>query len=61
MRWLVKILCRLLRRQGGTTTVEYAVMLALIISAAVASVEVLGCRADLTFRRVANSIPDSGP
>jgi pilus assembly protein Flp/PilA len=49
-----------LRREEGPTAVEYAVMLALIIVVCIASISVLGSRANGVFARVGTAVNVSG-
>lgn len=49
-----------LKREDGPTAVEYAVMLALIIVACIASITVLGSRANGTFARVGSAVNVAG-
>jgi pilus assembly protein Flp/PilA len=55
MRGLRKILRCLLRGEDGPTTVEYAVMLALIIMVAANALQTLGCHARATFNEAASA------
>jgi pilus assembly protein Flp/PilA len=55
-QWLNK----LLRREDGPTSVEYAVMLALIIVACVTTVNFVGQKGKQTFSVVARAVED-GP
>jgi pilus assembly protein Flp/PilA len=49
-----------LRREGGPTAVEYAVMLALIIVVCIAAITTLGSNANGTFARVGSAVNVSG-
>jgi pilus assembly protein Flp/PilA len=49
-------LTNFLRREDGPTAVEYAVMLALIITVCISAVTALGANANKTFTRVGNVI-----
>ena len=50
-----------LGREDGPTAVEYAVMLALIISVCVAAVTRLGAAANVPFDIVSDTIPSLSP
>ena len=54
-RILVKRLARFLSREDGPTAVEYAVLLALIITVCIAAITQLGGNANSTFAMVAGS------
>ena len=57
-----KILARVvpfLRREDGPTTVEYAVMLALIIVVCVTTVTQLGAKTKIPFQNVSSSLSGS--
>ena len=45
-----------LKREGGPTAVEYAVMLALIIVVCIAAITSLGTNANATFTGVSNTL-----
>jgi pilus assembly protein Flp/PilA len=49
-----------LKREDGPTTVEYAVMLALIIVVCVAAITTLGANANSTFTSVGNTLGSTG-
>jgi pilus assembly protein Flp/PilA len=53
-------LVRFLQREDGPTTVEYAVMLALIVVACIAGVTSLGSSANQTFTTVSNAVGAAG-
>ncbi|HTM54822.1 MAG TPA: Flp family type IVb pilin [Pirellulales bacterium] len=55
MRWLRKLMRRLVREEDGPTTVEYAVMLALIVMVAANAMQTLGCNARATFNDAASA------
>jgi pilus assembly protein Flp/PilA len=52
-------LVNFLKREDGPTTVEYAVMLALIIVVCVGAITALGTNANTTFTSVGNSLGGS--
>lgn len=56
MRHFIRWLRKHARLDGGTTAVEYAVLLALILLLAVAAVQVLGCNVSMTLNNAARSI-----
>ena len=47
----------LLVSEDGPTAVEYAVMLALIVIVCLATITLIGTRANATFNVIANSLP----
>ena len=55
----LRFISRLQKSEDGPTTVEYAVMLALIVVICLASIRRIGTRSNTTFRRVAQSISAS--
>jgi pilus assembly protein Flp/PilA len=57
MRQFTKKVVKFLKAEDGPTTVEYAVMLALIIVVCIASVTALGQNANTTFQTVKNALP----
>jgi pilus assembly protein Flp/PilA len=57
MRQFAKNVVKFLKAEDGPTTVEYAVMLALIIVVCIASVTALGNNANNTFQVVKNALP----
>jgi pilus assembly protein Flp/PilA len=57
MRQFTKNVVKFLKAEDGPTTVEYAVMLALIIVVCIASVTALGQNANTTFQTVKNALP----
>jgi pilus assembly protein Flp/PilA len=59
MRRFTQFAVEFLRREDGPTTVEYAVMLALIIVVCIAALTTLGTNAEQTFDTVANAISSS--
>ena len=56
MKWLADRIPHLTASEDGPTTVEYAVMLALILMLAVSAAQTLGCSTSIMFTHVANSI-----
>ena len=56
MKYLIGTLRRLLFCESGVATVEYAVILALILIVILTSAELLGCRANLVFLRASNAL-----
>jgi pilus assembly protein Flp/PilA len=50
-------LAHFLTSEDGPTAVEYAIMLALIIIVCVASIALIGTRANLTFNTIGNALP----
>ena len=56
MRSTLNSVVKFLKREDGPTSVEYAVMLALIIVVCIAAITTLGKNADATFSSVGNSI-----
>jgi len=56
MRWLALRVRWLLSEEDGPTSVEYAVMLALIICVCLAAITTIGSNAASVFSMVANSI-----
>jgi pilus assembly protein Flp/PilA len=57
MRQVTKNVVKFVKAEDGPTTVEYAVMLALIIVVCIASVTALGQNANTTFQTVQNALP----
>jgi len=57
MRQFAKNVVKFLKAEDGPTAVEYAVMLALIIVACIATVTALGNNANNTFQIVKNALP----
>ena len=57
MRQIAKNLVTFVKAEDGPTAVEYAVMLALIIVACIATVTALGNNANQTFTIVKNALP----
>jgi pilus assembly protein Flp/PilA len=53
---LQRVVVRFLRREDGPTTVEYAVMLALIIVVCISAITLIGQNANSTFGTVGSSI-----
>jgi pilus assembly protein Flp/PilA len=49
-----------LRREDGPTSVEYAVMLALIVTVCITAITSLGARANQTFTSVSTKLAGSG-
>jgi pilus assembly protein Flp/PilA len=49
-----------LRREDGPTSVEYAVMLALIVTVCISAITSLGARANQTFTSVSTKLAGSG-
>jgi pilus assembly protein Flp/PilA len=60
MRRLAQHLVHFLRSEDGPTTVEYAVMLALIIVVCIASISLLGSNANNTYKVVGSSLTPAG-
>jgi pilus assembly protein Flp/PilA len=56
---LLKKFRRFLSESDGPTAVEYAVMLALIVIVALASISTVGRRTSATFNNVATKLPTS--
>ena len=56
MMRFAKIVRRFLAEEDGSTAVEYAVMLALIITVCLSAVSTIGTRAKMTFSSVASSL-----
>jgi pilus assembly protein Flp/PilA len=56
MKRLARQIRHLTRSEDGPSTVEYAVMLALIVMVAANAIQTLGCNAKATFSNVANSL-----
>ena len=56
MRSLTRQTVSFLKKEGGPTAVEYAVMLALIIVVCIAAITTLGSNANSTFSFVASSL-----
>ena len=52
MNYLKSIASRLIREEDGPTTVEYAIMLGLIVLICVASIRVIGTTANGVFETV---------
>jgi pilus assembly protein Flp/PilA len=59
MRSILRSLRAFLIGEDGPTAVEYAVMLALIIIVALASIQILGTRTSATFNNIATQLPAS--
>ena len=57
MNKTIRALAHLLTSEDGPTAVEYAIMLALIIIVCVASIALIGTRANLVFNSVGNALP----
>jgi pilus assembly protein Flp/PilA len=49
-----------LKREDGPTAVEYAVMLALIVTVCISAITSLGSRANQTFTKVSNTVAGTG-
>ena len=56
MQSLLKISHRFLACEDGPTTVEYAVMLSLIVIVCLTAISSIGTKAGSVFSRIANSI-----
>ncbi|MSR54546.1 MAG: Flp family type IVb pilin [Gemmataceae bacterium] len=56
MKRLVQKVVRFLKKEDGPTTVEYAVMLALIIVVCLVAITTLGSQANDTFSNVGNKL-----
>ncbi len=50
---------RFARDESGPTTVEYAVMLALIVLAAVAAISSIGLKGAVTYNTLTDSLPNA--
>ena len=61
MNSLAKKVQRFLVAEDGPTAVEYAVMLALIIVVCIASIRLIGTRANTTFSGVATELAPVAP
>ena len=59
-RSILRKLRQFLFREDGPTTVEYAVMLMLIVLGCVTAIQVIGAAMSDEFNTVANGINDSG-
>jgi pilus assembly protein Flp/PilA len=59
MRALVQTVVRFLEREDGPTSVEYAVMMALIIVVCFAATVTLGTKANTTYTTVGNQLGKS--
>jgi pilus assembly protein Flp/PilA len=57
MNKTIRALAHFLTSEDGPTAVEYAIMLALIIIVCVASIALIGTRANLTFNTIGNALP----
>ena len=57
MRQFAKNVVKFVKAEDGPTTVEYAVMLALIIVVCIGAITVLGNNANNTFNTVKNALP----
>jgi pilus assembly protein Flp/PilA len=55
-KWIAKRAVNFLKREDGPTSVEYAVMLSLIIVVCIASITTLGKNANASFSFVGSSI-----
>jgi pilus assembly protein Flp/PilA len=55
-RWVAKRVATFLKREDGPTSVEYAVMLSLIIVVCIAAITTLGKNANAAFSYVGSSI-----
>ena len=60
MKQLIHSLRQLLRREDGPTAVEYAVILALIITVCLAAITTLGSNANKTFTTISNKLAGTG-
>jgi pilus assembly protein Flp/PilA len=56
MNWIVEFL----RSEGGPTSVEYAVQLAIVITLCIAAIDTLGKKSNTTFSKVGSAIKTSG-
>ena len=56
MKSLLKRVHRFLKSDDGPTTVEYAVMLALIVIVCLASITAIGQNANITFDKIAQEM-----
>ncbi|MCH7729717.1 MAG: Flp family type IVb pilin [Planctomycetes bacterium] len=59
-RPILRELRRFLSREDGPTTVEYAVMLMLIVLGCITAIQVIGAAMSDEFNNVANGINNSG-
>jgi pilus assembly protein Flp/PilA len=57
MNWLNKRVLRFLVSEDGPTAVEYAVMLALIVTVCLTAISTLGTKTSSTFNTLAGSLP----
>jgi len=60
MRYLAQAAERFLKREDGPTAVEYAVMLALIVSVCIVSITALGSNTNKTFKTAGNALAGTG-
>ena len=56
MTKLSRLVVNFLKKESGPTSVEYAVMLALIIVVCIAAIQALGTNASSTFTTVGNTV-----
>lgn len=56
----MKLFIDFLKREDGPTAVEYAIMMALIIIACIASLTVIGTNSNSTFTKVSTTVKVSG-
>lgn len=59
--WTTRVMRRLWREDDATTTVEYTVMLALIVLVALAAITLLGTGVRDTFSNGASEMPSGEP
>ncbi len=57
---MLNILKRLLVEEDGPTAVEYAVMLALVITVCLGTIQILGSRTTASFQNMSNSLNTMG-
>jgi pilus assembly protein Flp/PilA len=60
MKMLAKKVQHFLVSEDGPTSVEYAVMLALIVIVCLTAIQAIGTNANSTFNRIANSLSSTG-
>lgn len=60
MNTILKRTKEFLRSEDGPTTVEYAVMLALIVAVAIGTIAILGGKIDETFQGVTDQMDGAG-
>ncbi len=60
MRKFKEALDRLFKTESGSTAVEYAVLLALIIIVCITAITTLGTNASVTFEQIASQVGKTG-